>query len=141
MVILILITSLSSFAREKLNIDPYFEKESISSPGVSVIKYQDMEIDGHRLKEYRSITVTGNKVLADRLRAAVSKDGVNAEAKETSYKAGELYFGFYSLGGKAESKRYILYLNRRPLGEEKSTLIFMEGDVDMKFVRKILKLK
>lgn len=144
LIILTLLTvfvSTAGYARGKLNIDSFFDNETISQNGVSMISYHDWKIGGHTLKEYRSVTINGNKALADRLRAAVAKDGANAESKETSYKEGQLYFGFYSLGGVGGNRRYLLYLNRRPAGEEKSTLIFLEGDVDTRFVRDMLKLK
>lgn len=139
--ILTLLTSFSGFARGNLNIDTFFCKETISQPGVSLISYNDWQIKGHKVKEYKSVTIAGNKALANRLRNAVTKDGANAESKQTSYKDGELYFGFYSLGGSGKNRKYILYLNRRPAGEEKSTLIYLEGDVDTGLVREMLKLK
>lgn len=139
--LLAVLTSVAGYARSKLNIDTFFDNETISQNGVTMISYHDWQISGHKLKEYKSVTISGNKTLADRLLAAVKKDGANAESKETSYKGGNLYFGFYSMGGTGNHRRYLLYLNRRPAGEEKSTLIYIEGDVDTGFIRNLLKLK
>lgn len=139
--LLAVLSSIAGYARGNLNIDSFFENEIITQSGVSMISYHDWKICGHKLKEYKSVTISGNKLLADRLRIAVTKDGANAVSKESSYKDGELYFGFYYLGGSEKRQRYILYLNRRPASEEKSTLIYLEGDVDTRFVRDMLKLK
>lgn len=139
--LLAVLSSVAVYARSNLYIDSFFENEIISQSGVSMISYHDWKIGGHKLKEYRSVTISGNKQLSERLRIAVTKDGANSVSKETSYKEGELYFGFYYLGGAEKRQRYILYLNRRPAGEEKSTLIYLEGDVDTRFVRDMLKLK
>ena len=139
--LLAIIGTVAAMAQKNLDIGPFFEKEMISQKGVSMISYFDWEIEGHTVKAYKSITIADNKALADKVRTAVGRDGAKAEIKETSFKDGQLYFGFYSLGGKRDSQQYVLYLNRRPIGEEKTTLIYIEGDVDSRFVRNMLKLK
>lgn len=121
---------------EPLNIDRFFGPEYASNPKVQMV---DMNGGGpDKVKIYRSLSVSGDRDLADRIAAAVAKDGSRARAKEVSYKEGTLYYGFYSMGGPQRQRRYILYLNRRPAGKEKTTLIYIEGDLGEAEIKKLI---
>lgn len=128
---------LPSLADGKLNIDGFFSTKYASNPKVTVI---DVSTDnpGYNITAYRSISVTGDRELADKIAAAVIKDGSRAKSKEVSFKEGMLYYGFYSMGGTREHRRYILYLNRRPTGKEKTTLVYIEADMDEAAVKKLI---
>ncbi|MDE6279320.1 MAG: hypothetical protein K2M05_05045, partial [Paramuribaculum sp.] len=58
--------------------------------------------------------------------------------KEVSYKNGQLYFGFYAMGGSENRKRYLFYLNRRAIGKRKSTLIYIEGNLSESEVKALI---
>lgn len=139
--LIILLTALAgilqSAAEEKLNIDRFFSTQYASNPKVTVIDVTNSNpTDG--IVVYRSISVADDRELADKIAAAVAKDGIRAKSKEVSYKEGMLYYGFYSMGGVMENRRYILYLNRRPTGKEKTTLVFIKADMDEKAVKKLI---
>lgn len=140
-ILIILLTALAgilqSAAEEKLNIDQFFSGKYASNPKVTIIDVTNSNPKDN-IVAYRSISVTDDRELANKIAAAVAKDGSRAKSKEVSYKEGMLYYGFYSLGGVMENRRYILYLNRRPTGKEKTTLVFIKADMDETAVKKLI---
>ena len=69
---------------------------------------------------------------------AVRKDGANAEFKETSFKDGRLYFGFYGLGGEGKHRKYLFFLDLRAKGKSKTTLIYIKADLTPEQVKKMI---
>ncbi len=136
--ILNLVTLLAK-AQEGLNIAPFFSDSYAGIPNVTLVSMNYDKNSQRGMKKYKSISVADNSELADKIKRAVTKDGTSAVNKEVSYVGGDLYFGFYSLGGEKGSKRYLLFLNRRPKGIEKTTLIFIEGDLDENAVKSLIK--
>lgn len=130
---------IQAYAQNGLNIAPFFSPEYTARPEVTMLSLKGDKLHERNLTCYRSISVEGNPAVADKITAAVLKDGADARSKEVSYKKGELYFGFYFLGGSDWHRRYILYLNRRPAGKEKVTLIFIEGNVGENTVKNMIR--
>lgn len=125
-------------AQRGLNVSPYFTEKFARNPKVAMIFAEGDDLGMKEIEVYRSVTVEGDSRLCTLLTEAVKKDGANAKSKEVSYKEGELYFGFYFMGGYAQRRRYLLFLNRRPVGKEKVTLIYIEGDISEKDVKKLM---
>lgn len=121
----------------KLNVDEFFSAKYASNPKVTVIDVSNSR-PADNITAYRSISVNGDHELADKIAAAVVKDGSHAKSKEVSYKEGMLYYGFYSMGGSRENRKYILYLNRRPIGKEKTTLVYIEADMNEAEVKRLI---
>lgn len=136
---ILLLGTISGYAQEGLNVAPFFSDAYASNPKVTMISYSGNQLASRGLTMYKSISVTDDAALADKIARAVAKDGSRAESKEVSYRAGQLYLGFYFLGGRGANRKYMLYLNRRPAGREKTTLIYMEGDLDAAAVKSMMK--
>lgn len=128
-----------AYGQSGLNVAPFFDGNYASNPKVTMISMTGNQLGVQGMRVYKSISVTDDTELADKIGNAVAKDGVHAVAKDVSYKKGVLYYGFYSLGGEGISRRYLLYLNRRPTGKEKTTLIFIEGNLDVEAVKRMIK--
>lgn len=137
--LLVIAGVMRSYAQGGLNVAPFFTESYVSSPSVTMVSYSGDELESKGISKYKSIAVADNKTLADKIAKAVAKDGSLAKSKEVVYKEGTLYFGFYSMGGKGKHRKYLLYLNRRPAGKEKTTLIYIEGNIDAETVKKMLK--
>ena len=119
----------ASFAYgEKLNVSPLFKEDFAKNASVTMVSVSGEQADWKGLTVYKSVSVSGNAEKADEIAGRVRKDGAKAEFKETSYKDGKLYFGFYSLGGYGQYRKYLFYLDLRPKGKEKTTLVYIEGD-------------
>ena len=129
-VLLILMSFMAGFGvyAENLSIDSFFREDFVKSPAVTMISVSGKQSDWKGLTSYRSVSVSGDDSKADAVSRAVSKDGAKAEFKETSFKGGRLYFGFYGLGGEGYHRRYLFFLDLRPKGKDKTTLIYIEGD-------------
>lgn len=125
-------------AQSNLNVSPFFTEKFARNPKVTMIYAGGDDVGVKGVDVYRSITVDGNPKLSAQLTDAVKKDGANAKSKEVSYRDGELYFGFYFMGGHSQHRRYLLFLNRRPMGKEKVTLIYIEGDISEQGVKKLM---
>lgn len=142
-VLITLVVTVASFlplkAQEGLNVAPFFTEAYISDPDVTLVTFSGSQLESRGMTKYKSISVADDAPLADKIARAVSKDGSAAQSKEVKYKNGMLYFGFYSMGGKGKHRRYLLYLNRRATGKEKTTLIYIEGDLDAAAVKRIIK--
>lgn len=135
--ILTVMCSLQSQAGETLGIDLFFSSKYATNPKVTVIDVSNGDSNGD-ISVYRSISVSDDRALADKIAVAVAKDGSKAKSKEVSYKQGMLYYGFFSMGGIGKKRKYILYLNRRPTGMEKTTLVYIEADLDETQVKKLI---
>ena len=86
----------AAYSQKGLDIEPFFEENTPHNPDASV---NVVSITGNKLKEhdlsiYRSVSVTGDEALAQRVERAVTRDGTKAESREVSLKRGRLYFGF-----------------------------------------------
>lgn len=130
-----------AMSQSGLNVESFFSKEMSKDKSITLVSYEDNGIGNKELVKYKSVTIDGNQSLSDLLMESVMKDAANAKAKEISYKKGELYFGFYSMGGKGKHRRYLLFLNRRPVGKEKTTLIYIEGDMNETDVKELMNTK
>lgn len=128
--LLILISSLAGLGvhAEDLNIAPFLKEGFAKNPAVTMVSVSGKQSDWKGLASYRSVSVSGDDAKADEMSRAVSKDGAKAEFKETSYKDGRLCFGFYGLGGEGHHRKYLFFLDLRPKGKEKTTLVYIEGD-------------
>lgn len=140
---LILFTSLfplSFYAQENLNVAPFFSDTYKSDKNVTLISLDKAVgwLSEKHISKLKSISVKDDPELADKIRKSVTKDGANAKSKEVTFKKGQLYFGFYFFGGSGNARKYLLFLNRRPTGTEKTTLMYMEGDIDSEQVKALL---
>ncbi|MDE6290455.1 MAG: hypothetical protein K2M16_02880 [Muribaculaceae bacterium] len=113
---------------EELNISPFLKEDFAKNPAVTMVSVSGKQSDWKGLVSYRSVSVSGDSAKADEMSRAVSKDGAKAEFKETSFKNGHLCFGFYGLGGEGRHRRYLFFLDLRPKGRDKTTLVYIEGD-------------
>ncbi len=126
---------------KNLNIAPFFSESYTSSGNVTLVTMKGEQLKVRGLKKYASVSVSGDDDLADRIARAVKKDGAKAEAKETTFKDGRLYFGFYSLGGKGDRRQYLFFLDKRPAGVDKTTMVYICGDWSAEEVKKIINKK
>lgn len=113
---------------EKLNVTPFFSEDFAASPEVTMVAISGNQSKWEGLALYKSVSVSGDSSKADAIAKAVKKDGAKAVFKETSYKDGKLYFGFYGLGGEGRNRKYMFYLDMRPKGVGKTILVYIEGD-------------
>lgn len=111
-----------------LNIAPFLKEDFAKNPAVTMVSVAGRQSDWKGLATYRSVSVSGDDGIADEMSRAVGKDGAKAEFKETSFKDGRLCFGFYGLGGEGYHRRYLFFLDLRPKGKSKTTLVYIEGD-------------
>ncbi len=113
---------------ENLSVDSFFREDFAKNPAVTMVSVSGKQSDWTGLTSYRSVSVSDDDDKADAMSRAVRKDGAKAEFKETSFKDGHLHFGFYGLGGEGSHRRYLFFLDLRPKGKSKTTLVYIEGD-------------
>lgn len=133
--LILVVSALGLSAQTGLNINQFFSEPYPSNPAVTIIS---MQMENKGVSKYRSISVSDEPQIADKIAASVRKDGAASIEKEQTFRKGQLYFGFYTLPKRKGLNRYILYLNRRPAGSEKTTLIYIEGVLDEKDVKKMI---
>lgn len=124
-----------------LNVSRFFKEDFASDPNVTMVSMSGRKAKWNGLTSYKSVSVSGDSEKADEVARAVRKDGTGAEYKETSYKDGKLYFGFYSLGGEGRNRKYLFYLDLRPKGKDKTTFVYIEGDWTAEEVKKMITKK
>lgn len=131
--------TVSALSQDGLNVAPFFDSGYKDKEGVTMVSVSGTQMASDDVSAYKSISVTGNPGLADKIAAAVGKDGVLSKSKEVTYKEGRLHFGFFSMGGSPGKRRYLLFLDRRPAGKDKTLLIYLEGSLDEESVKKMIK--
>lgn len=134
------LTSFPLMARD-LDIAPFFKEDFAKNPSVTMVSMSGKQSDWKGLTSYRSVSVSGDGAIADAMARAVRKDGARADFKETSFKEGRLYFGFYGLGGEGANRKYLFFLDLRPKGKNKTTLVYIEGDWTPDEVKSIITKK
>ncbi len=140
-VILLFSLAGSAASGKALNVAPFFKEDFAQNPAVTMVAFSGEQTDWKGLSVYKSVSVTGDPENADAMARAVKKDGAKADFKETSYREGKLYFGFYGLGGEGCHRRYLFYLDSRSKGKDKVTLIYIEGDWSADEVKKMITKK
>lgn len=113
---------------EQLNVSPFLKEDFAKNPEVTMVAMSGRKANWKDLTLYKSVSVSGDAQKADAIAGAVRKDGAKAEYKETSYKDGKLHFGLYGLGGEGYNRKYLFFLDLRPKGTDKTTLIYIEGN-------------
>lgn len=129
-----------AMGQESLNVSSFFSEAYAGRPEVTMVTLSGGVISGHRIEEFKSISVTGDSILSGQIRRAVGKDGAKAIDKAASYRNGQLYFGFYNLGGKGKSRQYLFYLDRHATDVDKVTLIYIRGDCSAEEVKRIIEI-
>lgn len=133
--------TVSAVRAEESNIAPFLKENFAKNPAVTMVSMSGSQSDWKGLTSYRSVSISGDDENADAMASAVRKDGAKAEFKETTFKDGHLYFGFYGLGGEGRHRRYLFFLDLRPKGKSKTTLILIEGDWTPEQVKEMLTKK
>ncbi len=129
LVVMLFVSMASATANaQKLNVSPFFKEDFAKNPPVTMVSFSGEQTGWKGLSAYTRVSVAGNAEMADDIARSVKKDGAKAEFKETSFKDGKLYFGFYGLGGEGKHRKYLFYLDLRPKGKDKTTLVYIEGD-------------
>lgn len=123
---------------EELNITPFLKEDFAKNPTVTMVSMSGKQSELKGLTSYRSVSISKDDTQADAMTKAVRKDGAKAEFKETTFKDGRLYFGFYGLGGEGRHRRYLFFLDLRPKGKSKTTLILIEADLDPEQVKQMI---
>ncbi len=126
---------------ENLSVSPFFKEDFGKNAGVTMVSFSGNQTDWKGLTVYKSVSVSGDNEKADAIARGVKKDGAKADFKETSYRDGKLYFGFYGLGGDGRHRKYLFYLDLRPKGKEKTTLVYIEGDWSAEEVKAMITKK
>ena len=111
--------SIDACAQTGLNVAPFFSEEYASEKKLTSVTLTGVKCGKLGLRVYKSVSVTDDAPLA--------------------YRGGELYFGLYSMGGKGAGRRYLIFLNRRPAGQEKTILVYIEGNISEETVKKLIK--
>lgn len=124
---------------EDLHVAPFLKEDFAKNPAVTMVSMSGKQSAWKGLTSYRSVSITDDNVMADEMARAVRKDGVKAEFKETTFKEGHLYFGFYGLGGEGRHRKYLFFLDMRPKGKFKTTLILIEADLNPEQVKQMVK--
>ncbi len=140
--VILAISLASSIASgEKLNVSPFFNEDFAKNPSVTMVSFSGKQTDWKGLTAYKSVSVSGDNEKADAIAKGVKKDGVKADFKETTYKEGMLYFGFYGLGGEGRNRKYLFFLDMRPKGKDKTTLVYIEGNWSADEVKEMITKK
>ncbi|MDE6633446.1 MAG: hypothetical protein K2K23_10645 [Muribaculaceae bacterium] len=140
-VILVFSLASSIASGENLNVSPFFKEDFAKSQAVTMVSFSGKQTDWKGLAVYKSVSVAGDNEKADAIARGVKKDGAKADFKETSFRDGKLYFGFYGLGGEGQHRRYLFYLDMRPKGKDKTTLVYIEGDWSADEVKEMITKK
>ncbi len=126
---------------DNLNVSQFFKEDFAKNPSVTMVAFSGDQTAWKGLTLYKSVSVSGDSAKADEIARNVRKDGAKAEFKETSFKDGKLYFGFYGLGGDGENRKYLFYLDLRPKGKDKTTLVYIEGNWTPEEVKRMITKK
>lgn len=135
------VTVASALAQKGLAVNQLFDGRFKHDPDATEIIVTKGKAASMGLDVYHSLSVSDAKSAA-LIEALVVKDGVKAADKEVEYRGGKLYYGYYVLTPKADSNRFLFYLNQnlaRKNPVNKVTLIYMQGDVSSKKIKNMIK--
>lgn len=135
--------AVASSAQEQLQIAEFFSQEFMQRSGTSGVTLSNKKLDKYGIRLYRSVSVTDDMEMSQKMEKAVKHDGKQASQREVIFREGRLHFGFYALppqsGGKGLN-RYMIYLDQNEEGKNKTTIIYLEGKAEPDKVQKFLNL-
>ncbi len=139
---LAVMSCLPTLAQAGLNVNQLFDGRFKHNPDATEIIVTNGRAEEIGLDVYHSLSVTDKKA-ASLIETLAVKDGVKAIDKEVEYRGGKLYYGYYVLAPtKSGSNRFLFFLNQnlaRKNPVNKVTLIYMQGDVSSKRIKKLIK--
>ena len=136
-----LLTTLATVAQDGLNINRLFDGRYKKAAGATEIIVTGSQAREIGLTVYHSVSVT-DKTQAEIIENLVVKDGAQAVDKETEYRNGQLYYGFYTMQKHKRKNRYIFFLNQnlaRKSPKNVVTLIYMEGEASAEKIKKLIR--
>ncbi|MDE6100672.1 MAG: hypothetical protein K2G01_06460 [Paramuribaculum sp.] len=138
--VLTALSPLTARGQTGLNINRLFTDSFRGQKGVTeTVLNRERLKSKYQLSLYHSLTITGHPELAAEIEPLLAADGAKAKNKEVRYKSVRLYYGLYRLNNTAAGKsRYILYLNGHLNGDNKIILLYLEGNVTLEEVKKML---
>lgn len=140
-VILILTSAVAATAQKGLAIDALFDGRyrKIQSATETTVKGDRLD-QNYGITLYRSISITNDEKEAQKIEPLLFEDAKKAIDSEVLYSKETLRYAIFRLPDEYY-KRYIMYLNREKDGENKIVLIYIEGNVKMKKLKQIFKIK
>lgn len=139
------LVTLPVFAQKGLHVNELFDGRYRKSPNAVEIVVTGEMANKMKLNVFHSLTISNEKDVADSVERLVVKDGVTAVDKETEYRGGKLYYGFYRLktaGGEKGMNMYLFYLNQMLAGKnptEKVTIIYMESRESADYIKSLIR--
>ena len=139
------LVSLPIFAQKGLHVNEFLDGPYRNSPNAVEIVVTGAMANKMKLNVFHSLTISNEKNVVDNVERLVIKDGVTAVDKETEYRGGKLYYGFYRLkpddGAKGMNK-YLFYLNQMLASKnptEKITIIYMESRESANYIKSLIR--
>lgn len=136
-IIMALTLSFPLCAQDGLHISFLFNGQYRSRKDATEILLKGRKLKPYKLSLFRSITLSASATDVSSIERAVLADGSVAIDKEAAYNGSgkKLYYAFYQLTLKGNTRRYIFYRNNslNPPKNRKATvtLIYMEGAADL----------
>ena len=131
---------LTAAAQAGLAVNAFFDGRYRQRSDAVEVLIRNKRLNRVTLQVFRSLTVPGEGAEGRAIEAAVLADAALAAEKETGYRAGRLYYGFFRLprAGKKGASRFIFFRNDalRPGSPPSLTLIYMESAASMEDMRR-----
>lgn len=146
LIIVSLVVMLPVFAQEGTHVNELFDGRYRKSPNAVEIVVTGKAANKLKLNTFHSLTVSDDNTAVRTIESLVVKDGATAIEKETEYRGGKLYYGFYRLKSiKAKSRgmnAYLFYLNQALAGKNpmnKVTVIYMESEENADYIKSLIR--
>lgn len=141
--LMMMVACSSSFSQVNLAVSPFFDNNSVYAPYSKIALVKGAELVPYHLTLYRSCSAVDGRIIKE-MERAVTTDSRKAVDKELGYIGQRLYYAFLSLPPEAKDtdvKRYIFYRNAflKAGGKYDATIVYMEGTVTMKELKKLFK--
>ena len=128
-------------AQGRLQVGAVFDGKVVPAKQMKETFIQGGQLQPYNLKQYRSVSLTGDDAILAEVSRRVLADAETATDQEVHYQGGNLIYAILTFQGDTGDNRYVCYQCVTKAGRYSITLVYMTGPATLDDLKKLFKSK
>ena len=128
-------------AQGRLQVSAVFDGKVVPEKQMKETFIQGGQLQPYNLKQYRSVSLTGDDAILAEVSRRVLADAETATDQEVHYQGGNLIYAILTFEGANHNNRFICYQCVSKNGSNAITLVYMHGPATLDDRKKLFKSK
>ena len=128
-------------AQGRLQVGAVFDGKVVPEKQMKETFIQGSQLQPYHLKQYRSVSLTGDDAVLAEVSRLVLADAGTATDQEVHYQGGNLIYAILTFQGDTGDNRYVCYQCVTKAGRHSITLVYMTGPATLDDLKKLFKTK